>query len=167
MPIAAATTQSVKSSREPVRATCISSQGKARRPTPSIRATKSATFPKVMASCVPKPRPAGSAGAASAPSTNASGGSRTRTSTMIMSSTTSQPSAIFPVSDCNVPSASSARSSTTVLATDSDRPKMRPAPKSHPHQIASAIDIAVPMRMRSTAPVTAMARTLSRSSSER
>ena len=49
MPSAAATTHSVNSSREPVRATCHSSQGKKRRPTTSINPMNSATSPSVIA----------------------------------------------------------------------------------------------------------------------
>ena len=45
MPSAAAITHSVKSSREPVRATCHSSHGKRRRPTTSISATNTPTSP--------------------------------------------------------------------------------------------------------------------------
>ncbi len=48
IPMAVAITQRVNSSREPVRATCHSSQGKARRPTTSIRAMKAETSNSVL-----------------------------------------------------------------------------------------------------------------------
>ncbi len=54
---------------------------------------------------------------------------------MTRSSTSSQPIAIFPFSDSSSPRSSRARSSTTVLATESARPKTRPAPRVQP-QIA-------------------------------
>jgi hypothetical protein len=49
IPTAAAITHSMKSSREPVRATCQSSHGKTRLPITSMNATKSATRPSVIA----------------------------------------------------------------------------------------------------------------------
>ena len=61
MPTAAATTHRVKSSREPVRATCQSSHGKRRRPTTSMSAIKTATWPSVNASVVSKLRSPASA----------------------------------------------------------------------------------------------------------
>ena len=53
-------------------------------------------------------------------------------STTTRSSTTSQPTAIRPLSDCSKPRDSSARSRTTVLATDREIPKTSPAPQLAP-----------------------------------
>ena len=47
----------------------------------------------------------------------------------------SQPTAILPSDDCNALRSSSARSSTTVLATDKDSPNTRPAPKLQPSSV--------------------------------
>ena len=66
------------------------------------------------------------------PSQPANGGSITSTRTMAKSSTTSQPTAIRPFMVSRAPRASSARSSTTVLATDSARPKTSDPPNSSP-----------------------------------
>ena len=62
----AATTNSVKSSREPVRAICQSSQGKRRRPAISISTTKMPTPPMVFANSIARLAPAASAAAAGA-----------------------------------------------------------------------------------------------------
>ena len=96
MPTAAATTHSVNSSRDPVRATCHNSQGNNLRPTSSISATNpptcSSVHPRVRQSCAASrsaPEPP--------PSHPPSGGSSTSTSTMARSSTTSHPTAMRPV----------------------------------------------------------------------
>lgn len=94
-PTAAATTHSVNSSREPVRATCQSTHGNTRRPTTSINATKPHTCSSVHPSVCQMLADVAAAGVP--PSTPANGGSRTSTSTMARSSTTSQPTAMRPV----------------------------------------------------------------------
>ena len=68
------------------------------------------------------------------PSQPASGGSSTRTSTIARSSTTSQPTAMRPLTESSRPRFSSARISTTVLATESASPNTTPAPRLQPHE---------------------------------
>ena len=68
----------------------------------------------------------------------ASAGSITSASTIARSSTISQPTAILPSEDCSALRSSSARSSTTVLATDSDRPNTRPAAEAPAEQVRHA-----------------------------
>ncbi len=168
---AAATTHRVNSSREPVRVTCHKSQGKTRRPTTSISATK----PPTCSSVTPSVRQTEAAASASAPSpasarppsAPASGGSSTSTSTMARSSTTSQPTAMRPVWLSSRPRFSSARSSTTVLATDSARPNTSAAPIGQPHESDMAAPISVAATICTSAPGSAMRRTASRSSSEK
>src|SRR5688500_19060514 len=125
---AAATTHSVNSSREPVRATCQSSHGKKRRPTTSIRVMNAATASTVLPSVSQRLPLDGLA-----PNTSASGGSKTRTSTIARSSTTSQPTAIRPLADSTALLLSSALSSTTVLATDRETPNTIAPPTGQPH----------------------------------
>ena len=89
-------TQSVNSSREPVRATCQRSHGKSRRPTTSISTTKTPTSPSGQRERAPSMLAAGPSSPASA-ITAASGGSSTSTRTVTRSSTTSQPTAMRPL----------------------------------------------------------------------
>src|SRR3990167_4446062 len=120
-PTAAATTLSVNSSCEPVRATIHRIFGKTRRPTTSIKRMKAATLASVMPteSQMPvNPASAVAEGLVSGDNTPASAGNNTSTSTMTRSSTTNQPTAIWPLIDLSSPLASSARNSTTVLATE-------------------------------------------------
>ena len=159
MPIAVAMTQSVKSSREPVRATCQSSHGKTRRPTRSISPMNSPTLPSVSPSVRRSPSPATDG--------VATDGRITSASTIARSSTMSQPTAMRPLMDSSAPRLSSARSSTTVLATDSESPNTIPPPILHPQSIATPMPIAVATAICTTAPGTAILRTDSRSSSER
>ena len=131
MPTAVATTASVNSSREPVRATRHRNHGKSLRPTMSMKATKAPTCNSVMPSDFQMlPSPA----APVPPMDVASAGSSTSISTVTRSSTTSQPTAMRPLMESSWPMSSSARSSTTVLATDTARPNTRPAPKLQPHK---------------------------------
>ena len=134
MPIATAITLKMKSSFELVLATCQSNQGKTRFPTTSISAIKIATLPKVSSKVVSKSGFDPSAGrpACIIPSHPASGGNKTRTRTIARSSTTSQPTAIDPLTDLSKPRCSSARSSTTVLAVESATPNTMPRPGSNP-----------------------------------
>ena len=108
----------------------------------SMSATNSATLPSVTARVSPRLPGACPAGD-SPPSTPASAGSSTSASTVMRSSTTSQPTAMRPSSEASVPCCSSARSSTTVLATDSARPKSRPEPSGQPHRCAMPAPSAV------------------------
>ena len=156
-----ASTHSVNNSREPVRVTRISSQGTTRVPTTSASATNSATLPSVItsASQVLDEVPGACTMLVSPPSVRASAGSITSASTMARSSTISQPTAIFPSEDCNALRSSSARSSTTVLATDSDNPNTRPLPKLQPSMCAMPAPMAVAVMICASAPGSAMWRT--------
>ena len=101
------------------------------------------------------------------PSDGASAGSRTRTSTIARSSTTSQPTAMRPLWLSSAPRDSSARSSTTVLATDRHTPNTSAPAVDQPQDRPSIAPIAVATTICTTAPGTAMRRTSSRSSSEK
>ena len=141
MPIAQASTHRVNSSREPVPATRSSTQGSTRRPTISISATKPPTLASVASSAMPRLPPL------SSPLLPASAGTSTSASTIARSSTISQPIAIRPRSLSSMRPLSSARSRTTVLATDRARPKMmlcgcgqpRRQPRNQPIAVATAI----------------------------
>ena len=164
MPSAAAITHSVKSSREPVRATCQSSHGNSRRPTTSISTTNTPISPTVVArvrSTSPTSMDPGEA------MTAASGGISTSTSTVTRSSTTSQPTAIRPFTESSWPRDSSARSSTTVLATDNANPNTMPADSGQPQSVASPAPSAVATAICTIAPGSAMRRTDSRSWNEK
>ena len=78
-----------------------------------------------------------------------------------------RPCCVQGASTCTCTLASSARSSTTVLATDSESPNTSAPPRLHPHQVASAIPSAVATIICTTAPGTAILRTASRSPSEK
>jgi hypothetical protein len=86
---------------------------------------------------------------------------------MARSSTTSQPTAMRPSCDSSVPRASSARSSTTVLATDSARPNTRAPASDQPQNSASPAPMAVATPICTTAPGTATRRTAIRSATEK
>ncbi len=164
-----ASTHSVNSSRVPVRVTRTSSHGTTRVPTTNASATNKATLARVMSNASQRLPlvPGACAALASPPSTPASAGSITRASTMARSSTMSQPTAIFPSEDWTALRSSSARSSTTVLATDSDRPNTRPAPRLQPSMCAMPAPMAVAVMIWATAPGSAMARTDIRSLMEK
>jgi hypothetical protein len=99
--------------------------------------------------------------------TAASGGINTSTSTVTRSSTTSQPTAMRPFTESSSPRASSARRSTTVLATESAKPNTRPAPRFQPQSAARLAPSAVATAICTIAPGRAMRRTESRSCSEK
>ena len=166
IPRAIARTASVKSSREPVRATRSRSQGTARRPTTSINATNAATFTRVQAIAATRPE-SPAAAAPVPPRGTASAGSRTRTRTVTRSSTMSQPTAIRPSPVSSSPRSSRARRSTTVLATESEMPKTMPEPQDHPHRRDTTAPRAVAARIWTIAPGTAMRRTARRSPGEK
>jgi|GEM_PF-2985635 hypothetical protein len=165
--MALATTASVNNSREPVRETCHNIQGSTRRPAISIRARKAPTCSSVCPMVIHKGLAAAAWAASEPPRTPASGGSKTRTSTVARSSTTSQPTAMRPFMLSSTPRLSRALSSTTVLAHDSDKPKIKPLPQlqSHPHATAMPSNVASPIC--TTAPGTAIRLTANRSSSEK
>ena len=170
MPIAVATTARVNNSREPVFATCHNNQGNTRRPATSIRAMNAPTCSRVCPTVTQSGLTSASGmtwGSVVAPSTPTKGGSRTSTSTHARSSTTSQPMAMRPFIVSSTPRASRALSSTTVLAQESERPKIRPAPQLQPHQLAASMPNAVASPICTTAPGTAMRFTASRSRNEK
>ncbi|MNR36144.1 hypothetical protein D3C85_1540390 [compost metagenome] len=105
--------------------------------------------------------------AASPPSRPLSGGSSTSTSTMARSSTISQPTAMRPLTLSSTPRSSSARSSTTVLATDRHKPNTSASPAGQPHHNAVAAPSAVATAICTTAPGTEMRFTAIRSDSEK
>jgi len=96
-----------------------------------------------------------------------SAGSNTSTSTITRSSTTSQPTAIWPLTDLSTPRASSARSSTTVLATDRHSPKTMDAPRLQPQIEETPMPRSVAAAIWTMAPGTAIFLTAIRSSSEK
>ena len=165
MPSAIARTESVNSSREPVRATSWRSHGTTRVPTRKTSATNSATLPMVRANAVATLPPANWAAMprGSPPKAPASAGSSTSASTITRSSTISHPTAMRPLTVSSALRCSSARSNTTVLATDRANPITRPAPTPQPHRSASATPLAVATAICAIAPGSAMARTASRS----
>jgi len=72
-----------------------------------------------------------------------------------------------PFIEASTPRLSSARSSTTVLATDSESPNTSPAPTLQPQPVATAIPSAVATAICTSAPGSAMRRTAISSSSEK
>jgi hypothetical protein len=86
---------------------------------------------------------------------------------MARSSTTSQPMAMRPVNESRMPRLSSARSSTTVLATDSASPNTSAAPGLQPHHIARPPPRSVATAICASAPGSAILRTARRSSREK
>ena len=136
-------------------------------PTTSMTATKAATLASVSAERPPDaaiaPARARRAGRRRC-SMPASAGSSTSASTIARSSTISQPTAMRPRSVSTSRRSCSARSSTTVLATDSARPNTRPAPM-RPAEPGRQPDARAASRTAicTMAPGTAIARTDSRS----
>jgi hypothetical protein len=86
---------------------------------------------------------------------------------MARSSTISQPTAMRPRSVSISRRSCKARNSTTVLATDSAKPKTNPAPTDQPNIQARPVPRVVAKAICTTAPGSAMARTESRSLSEK
>ena len=140
MPSASTSTVSVKSSREPVSATLLKSHGITRPPIGNATAMSNPIFrtarPRAAASPLPPP---------SSPLTNSTG-SMTSTRTVKRSSTTSQPTAMWPVGVCSSLLSDKTRTSTTVLATESASPKTAPAV--HPQPNAQAATAPEPGRDR-------------------
>ena len=130
-------------------------------------AMKAATLAKVMPTVRARVE-ASAAGAESLPpSSGARAGSSTSTSTIARSSTTSQPTAMRPLVESRMPFDSSARSSTTVLATDRASPNTTASPTGQPQATAAAAPSRVATPICTTAPGAAILRTASRSSSEK
>ena len=167
IPSATASTESVKTSREPVRATFCSSHGTTRLPMSNATATNSATFASAMARMshrlelrrrclrgLPVVLP---------PNVSAKAGKSTSASTIARSSTTSQPTAMRPSAESSLRCCSSARSSTTVLATDRASPNVRPSEGSNPRSRPSARRPAVAVAICAMAPGNAMLRTARKS----
>ena len=79
----------------------------------------------------------------------------------------SQPTAIRPSAESSRPRSSSERSSTTVLATERQRPKTMPSPQVQPQRCDTAAPSAVASAIYTAAPGSAMRRTESRSPTEK
>ncbi|MCY1289294.1 hypothetical protein D9M70_383810 [compost metagenome] len=167
MPMAAATTASVNSSREPVLATCHSNHGNTRRPAISINAINAVTWRSVCRMVTPMDPDACPCAPLEPPSSPASGGSRTSTRTVARSSTTSHPTAMRPFMVSSTPRLSRALSSTTVLAHDKDKPNIRPLPQCQPQPHAITMPNTVAIPICTTAPGIAMRLTASRSLKEK
>jgi hypothetical protein len=101
------------------------------------------------------------------PITPVRAGSSTSVRTISRSSTTSHPIAMRPSFELIMSRSWSARSNTTVLATDSDNPNMIPAPNDHPHKIARPAPSAVATMICVNAPGNATRRTAKRSRMEK
>ena len=125
MPSAITSTVSVNSSRECVPATWSSTHGMTRVPTIAVNATSAATFERG-----DEQRHAEAAARLAARRTAI--GSITSATTVKRSSTTSQPTAMWPVRVCSALLSASTRISTTVLATDSAMPNTMPLDQLHP-----------------------------------
>ena len=128
-----------------------------------MKAMKAPTWASVISTVTPAPCVLLPSGAVP-PSDGASAGSSTSTSTIARSSTTSQPTAMRPFAESRMPRLSSAFSSTTVLATDSEIPNTSAAPNGQPHAVATPAPSAVAATIWTTAPGSAILRTASRSS---
>ncbi len=166
-PIATARTASVNSSRLPLPTTCVSSHGTARRPTMTISPMKPPTLSSVTPTAHASPVLGAELAVPVLPMAPRIAGRSTSAKTTAMSSTTSQPTTIRPSMESSNPRDSSTRSTTTVEATDSARPKMNAADRLHPHVNARAPPSAVATTICSKAPGNATRRTRMRSPGEK
>ena len=166
-PRAMASTDRVNSSREPVPAMRSRIHGITRRPNTSITATNRPSCTKVqpmlastlpMLCCWP---------AASGPNTPAITGIITSASTQARSSTISQPTAILPRLLSSRRRSSIARSSTTVEAVASEKPKISPCSVGQPISAATPQPNKVATTIWPMAPGMAMAFTAIKSLSEK
>ena len=163
MPSASANTARVNSSREPVLAVFDRIHGTRRRPTTIISAMKAMTLPMVSASSISSWLLL----ALSLPSILPKAGSNTRVSTIAKSSTISQPMAICPRWLSISCRSSSARSSTTVLAVERQRPNTSPEIRSQPSSLDSPMPSRVATAICATAPGMAIDFTARRSFKEK
>jgi len=97
----------------------------------------------------------------------ATAGISTSASTITRSSTMSQPTAMRPSWESSLPCRSSERSSTTVLATDRDKPNMTAAGRFQPQSRATPAPRSVATSICPMAPGTAMRHTETRSGMEK
>ncbi len=134
-----------------------------RRPTSSMKAMNPQTLSSVRPNARAMPLPP----TAWPSSSCATGGNRTSATTIARSSTTSQPTAIRPRSVLIRSRACMARSSTTVLATDSASPNTRPAATDHPSPKARPSPSSVATAICTSAPGTAIFLTDNRSRNEK
>ena len=141
MPSAVASTDSVNSSREPVRATIVSSHGTTRGPSRIAMAAKAPTLSSVMTTVATSAMLLSSAAwpPPSAPSMVAKAGRSTSASTIVRSSVISQPTATRPCGALSRLRSSSAFRTTTVLATDRLSPNTRPVPAPQPQAMHSSV----------------------------
>ncbi len=167
MPRAMARTASVNSSREPSRATWWSSHGTTRAPATIIRAAKMAALPRAMTSSPIGPKELAAWSSTVPPSIGAIVGRSTSTTTVNRSSTMSQPTAMRPCAVSRSPRSISARSRTTVLATDTARPSTSPPPRPQPSASPSATPRSVATRIWPIAPGMAIDFTANRSRIEK
>ena len=154
-----ASTANVNSSREPESATLASNQGMARRPTMTMSATKPPTLTRVHATL-----------AVISPGVVppvASTGTTTSATTMARSSTMSQPTEMWPARVSSNWRSSSARSITTVEATDRHRPKSSAPSRLQPSQSPKPVPAAVATAIWPMAPGSATRRTARSSLTEK
>lgn len=166
MPSAIESTARVNSSREPVPAVRSSIHGITRRPSTSITATNRATCTRVLPIAASSP-PALTGSPPALPKTPATTGISTRASTQARSSTISQPTAIRPRVVSSRRRCSIARSSTTVLAVASEKPKTMPSSAVQPSSDARPQPSRVATVICTVAPGMATCRTAMRSRTEK
>ncbi|MNM56393.1 hypothetical protein D3C81_675620 [compost metagenome] len=166
-PSAMASTHRVNSSREPVPATFSSTHGITRRPTTSITATNRPNCTKVQPMDASRPVTDGLLPLASGPNTSAITGIITSASTQARSSTINQPTAILPRVVSSRRRSSMARSSTTVDAVASEKPKITPCSVGQPISAATPQPSRVATRIWPMAPGMAIALTSIRSFNEK
>ena len=140
MPSAAATTDSVNSSRDPVLEICHIIQGMTLRPAKSMMRIKATTWSNVSPITYQMTLMSWPGGPLI---TSAREGISTSASTITKSSMTSQPTAIRPSMETKMPRVSSALSNTTVLAHDKEIPSTSASPGDQPHKLATPMPINV------------------------
>ena len=141
-------------------------KGTRRLPTISIKAIKPETFSKVSPS-VSQIFSSLVLSKACPPSNTAVAGKSTNAKTITKSSTNNQPTAILPLTESSRPRSPNAFKSTTVLAQDKLKPKIKAEPKLQPHIIDTPTPSKVATAICKTAPGKAMRRTCIKSFSEK
>ena len=155
IPMAVAKTASVNSSREPSPSTRVRTQGSTREPATSIKAVSRTALPSAALISSPVSRsdvvPACWVSVA-----DANTGSSTSATTVNRSSKMSQPMATLLGSESVAPRCRSARSKTTVLATEIASPRTSDERKFQPNHDPAVVPSAVAIAICTTAPGTAM-----------
>jgi hypothetical protein len=165
-PIAMARTANVNSSFDPSFETRVRRRGTRRVPAMTMRNTNSAALPSPSATFPSVPSVSVDPFAVP-PMSGATVGKTTRMTIETRSSTINQPIAIRPWDVSTSPRSVSARSRTTVLATDSDSPSTSAPPIPQPRARPSISPRIVAMTIWIRAPGIAMPRTAARSRSEK